>query len=64
MEGDVVGVGPVTEQVVQDNNPHRGRGRVYERDVTRVRLGDGMAGQNYCVINLIFMNPCIVDADM
>ena len=54
-------VGPVTEQVVQGNDPHRGRGRVCERDITRVRLGHGTAGQNYCVINLIFMDPCIVD---
>jgi len=43
-------VGPVTEQVVKGNDPHGGRGRVCERDMARVRVGHGMAGQNCCVI--------------
>jgi len=43
-------VGPVTEQVVKGNDPHGGRGRVCERDMARVRLGHGIAGQNYYVI--------------
>jgi len=43
-------VGPVTAQVVKGNDPHRGRGRVSERDMARVRVGHGMAGQNYCVV--------------
>jgi hypothetical protein len=49
-EGDGVGVGPVTEQVVKGNDPHGGCGRVCEGDMARVRVGHGMAGQNYCVI--------------
>jgi len=49
-EGDGVGVGPVTEQVVKGNGPHGGRGRVCERGMARVRVGHGMAGQNNCVI--------------
>ena len=35
-EGDRVGVGPVTEQVVQSNDPHGGYGLVWERDMARV----------------------------
>jgi len=29
-----------------------GRGWVCERDMARVRVGYGMAGQNYCVIRI------------
>jgi hypothetical protein len=43
-------VGPVTEQKVKCNDPHGGRGRVCERDTARVRVSNGMTGQNYCVI--------------
>ena len=32
------------------NDPHGGRGRVCETDMARVRVGQGMAGQNYCVV--------------
>ena len=38
-------MGPVTEQVVKGNDPHRGRERVCERDMARVRVGHGMSGQ-------------------
>jgi len=44
-------VGPVTEQVVEGNNLHGGRGRVCERDMTRVRVDHVMAGQNYCIVD-------------
>jgi hypothetical protein len=37
--------GPGTEQVVKGNDTHRGRGRVCKRDMARVRVGHGMAGQ-------------------
>jgi hypothetical protein len=30
-----------------------GRGRVRETDVARVRVGQGMAGQNYCVVLMV-----------
>ena len=50
-EDDEVGVGPVTEQVVKGNDPHGGRRRICGRDVARVRVGHGMASQNYCVIS-------------
>ena len=42
------------------NNPHRGRGRVCERDMVRVRVGHGIAGQNYCVIGgcLLSLSLC------
>jgi hypothetical protein len=46
-EGDGVGVGPVTKQVEKGNDPHGGR--VCERDMARVRVGYGMARQNYCI---------------
>jgi hypothetical protein len=49
-EGDRLGLGPGTDQVVKGNDPHGGRGRVCERDMSRVRVGHGIAGQNYCVI--------------
>ena len=42
-------MGPVTEQVVKGNDGHGGRGQVCERDMARVRVGHGMAGQNYFV---------------
>jgi len=53
-------VGPVTEQVVKGNDPHRGRERVCERDMARVRVGHGMSGQNYCVVGgcLISLTLC------
>jgi hypothetical protein len=34
-----------------------GRGRVCETDVVRVRVGRGMAGQNYCVVLMIVSFP-------
>jgi hypothetical protein len=42
------------------NDPHRGRGRVCETDVARVRVGQGMAGQNYCVVDgcLLSLSLC------
>jgi hypothetical protein len=43
-------VGQVTEQVVKGNDSHGGQGWVCERDMACVRVGHGMAGQNYCVI--------------
>jgi hypothetical protein len=49
-EGDGVGVGLVTEQVVKGNDPHGGHRPVCERDMARVRVGHGMAGTNYRVI--------------
>ena len=42
-------MGPVTKQVVKSNDLHGGRGWVCERDMARVRVGHGMAGQNYFV---------------
>jgi hypothetical protein len=36
-------VGPVTEQVVKDNNPHGGHGLVWEGDMSRVGVKHGMA---------------------
>jgi len=42
-EGDSVGVGPVTEQVVERNDPHGGHGRVCEGDMARVGVNHGMA---------------------
>jgi hypothetical protein len=47
-EGDRVGVGPVTEQVVKGIDPHGGRGRVCERDMARVRVG-------HCHISLTYL---------
>ena len=42
------------------NDPHGGRGRVCERDMARVRVGHGVAGQNYCVIGgcLLSLSLC------
>jgi len=42
-EGDRVGVGLVTEQVVEGNDPHGGPGLVWERDMARVRVKHRMA---------------------
>jgi hypothetical protein len=36
MEGDRVGVAPVTEQVVESNDPRGGQGLVWVRDMARV----------------------------
>jgi len=38
-----VGVGPVTEQVVESNDPHGGQGLVWVRDMARVRVRHRMA---------------------
>ena len=43
-------MGLVTEQVVKGVTTHRGRGQGCERDMAHVRVGHGLAGQNYCVI--------------
>jgi hypothetical protein len=42
------------------NDPHRGRGRVCERDMACVRVGHGIAGQNYCTVGscLLFLSLC------
>jgi hypothetical protein len=55
-EGDGVGVGPFTKQVVTRG----GRGRVCETDMARVRVGQGMAGQNFCVVDgcLLSLSLC------
>jgi hypothetical protein len=42
-------MGPGTEQRVKGNDPHGGGGRVCERDTARVRVSNGMTGQNDCV---------------
>jgi hypothetical protein len=42
-EGDRVGVGPVTEQVLEGNYPHGGHGRVCEGDMAHVGVSHGMA---------------------
>jgi len=36
MDGDRVGVAPVTEQVVESNDPHGDQGLVWVRDMARV----------------------------
>jgi len=53
-------VGPFTKQVVKFNDPHGGRGQVCETDVACVRVGQGMAGQNYCVVDgcLLSLSLC------
>jgi len=33
------------------NDTHGGRGRVCETDMACVRVGQGMTGQNYCVVD-------------
>ena len=45
-------MGPVTEQVVKGNDPHRGQRQVCEGDRARVGVGHGISGQNYCVIGI------------
>jgi hypothetical protein len=42
------------------NDPHGGRGRVCKTDMARVRVGKGMAGQNYCVVDgcLLSLSLC------
>ena len=42
-EGDRVGVGPVTEQVVEGNDPHGGHGRVCEGNMAHVGVSHGAA---------------------
>ena len=44
----------------KDNIPHGGRGLVCERDMARVRVGHGMAGQNCCVVGgcLLSLSLC------
>ena len=53
-------MGPVTAQVVKGNDPHGGRRWVRERDMARVRVGHGMAGQNYYVVGgcLLSLSLC------
>jgi hypothetical protein len=46
-------VGPFKKKIVKVNDPHRGRGRICETDMARVRVGQGMAGQNYCVVLMV-----------
>jgi hypothetical protein len=41
-EGDRVGAGPSTEQVMEGNDPHGDHGRVCEGDLSRVGVGHGM----------------------
>jgi hypothetical protein len=43
-------VGPFKNKEYMLNGTHGGRGRVCETDVARVRVGQGIAGQNYCVL--------------
>jgi hypothetical protein len=50
-------VGQVTEQVVKGNDPHGGRRQLCGRDMARVRVGHGMAGQNYCVVEVVVSFP-------
>jgi hypothetical protein len=40
------------------------RGRVCETDMARVRVGQGMAGQNYCVVLIVvsFSQSCVEGA--
>jgi len=47
-EGDRVGVGPVTKQVVKGGNDPTWRPRAGIWKC--VRVGHGMAGQSYCVV--------------
>ena len=42
-EGDRLGVGPVTEQVVESSYPHGGHGLVWERDMARAGVKHRMA---------------------
>jgi hypothetical protein len=56
-----LGLSLVTKQVVKGvTTQHGGRGRVCERDMARVRVGHGMAGQNYCVVGgcLLSLSLC------
>ena len=57
-------MGPFTKQVGKGNDPHGGRGSVYERDMARVRVGHGMAGRNYCVVGgcLLSLSLCRMGA--
>jgi hypothetical protein len=49
VEGDGLGVGPFTNQW-ECNDPHGGHGRVCETNMARVRVHQGMEGQNYCFV--------------
>jgi hypothetical protein len=42
-EGDKVGVGPVTQQLVESNDPNGGQGLVWVRDMARVGVEHRMA---------------------
>ena len=41
------------------NDPRGGRGRVCETDMARVRVGQEMAGQNYCVVDGCLLSLCL-----
>jgi hypothetical protein len=43
-------VGLVIDQVVKGNDPRGGCVRICGRDMAHVRVGHGMACQNYCVM--------------
>ena len=50
MEGERVGVGPGTEQVVEGNDPHGGHGWVYEGEWLVLGWAMGWQRSNCCVI--------------
>jgi hypothetical protein len=49
--------GSVYKQEWKFNDPHGGGERVCETDMARVRVGQGMAGQNYCVVLMVVCFP-------
>ena len=53
-EGDGIGVGPVTQQVVECNDPHGGQRRVCERDMARVKVGHQEHVNLYLFYNTFF----------
>ena len=53
-------MGPFTKHVVNFNDPHGGRRRVCETDMAHVRVGQGMADKNCCVVGgcLLSLSLC------
>jgi hypothetical protein len=53
-------VGPFKSNSKSLITQHGGRGWVCETDVARVRVGQGIAGQNYCVVLMVSFDVSLV----